>query len=328
MSRRTRNILLLLSLLAFVGYLVVGYTAEPASKMDNILGVRERSVWDWIAIGLVGAAVAYVGWLFAQRQKEYEKIVTSEHEQDAAITAYLEQMSNLMIDQKLGKDRDDELQEHVRKVAQARTIAVLLGLDSKHKIRPLKLVYELGLLKKPTPVLTLNNAGLDGAYLSELTLHDACLNGADLRRTDLHGADLQDCNLSLADLRGANLSRADLSRVDLRDANLLPYDKNNSATWNKHNLEKRSTLSNGASFSRRGLKVTNLSGATLHNAKLGDAWLGGANLRDADLSNANLTGAKGWTEEQLSAAKFLEGATMPNGQKYEDWLEGKEGRGG
>jgi uncharacterized protein YjbI with pentapeptide repeats len=332
MSRRTRIILLLLFVLAFVGYLVVGYTAEPASKMDNILGVRERSVWDWIAIGLVGAAVAYVGWLFVQRQKEYERIVTSEHEQDAAITAYLEQMSNLMIDQQLGKDREDNLQEHVRKVAQARTIAVLLGLDSEHKIRPLKLVHQLGLLDKPDPqrnkpgpVLDLTNAGLDGANLSELTLPKACLNGADLRRTDLHGADLQDCNLSLADLRGANLSRADLSRVDLRDANLLPYDKNNSATWNKHNLEKRSTLSNGASFSRRGLKVTNLSGATLHNAKLGDAWLGGANLRDADLrdadlSNADLTGAKGWTEEQLSAAKSLAGATMPNGKKYEDWL--------
>jgi uncharacterized protein YjbI with pentapeptide repeats len=130
--------------------------------------------------------------------------------------------------------------------------------------------------------------------------------------------------LSLADLRGANLSRADLSRVDLTDANLLPYDENNPATWNKHNLEKRSTLSNGASFSRRGLKVTNLSGATLHNAKLGGAWLGGANLRDADLSNADLTSAKGWTEEQLSAAKSLAGATMPNGQKYEDWLKRKE----
>jgi uncharacterized protein YjbI with pentapeptide repeats len=296
-------------------------------------------------------------------------------------------MSNLMIDQKLGKNRDDELQEHVRKVAQARTIAVLLGLDSKHKIRPLKLVYELGLLKKPTPVLTLNNAGLDGAYLSELTLHDACLNGADLRRTDLHGADLQDCNLSLADLRGANLSRADLSRVDLRDANLLPYDENNSATWNKHNLEKRSTLSNGASFSRRGLKVTNLSGATLREAHLGGAWLGGADLSGADLSGADLSGAdlsgadlkgavlrkanlgvfrdnddpkptnlsganlsgsdlkgavlkdaEGVTNEQLNACKSLEGATMPGGQKYEDWLKTpmgqewfnkyKKGRGG
>jgi hypothetical protein len=30
--------------------------------------------------------------------------------------------------------------------------------------------------------------------------------------------------------------------------------------------------------------------------------------------------------KQLTAAKTLEGATMPHGQKYEDWLRHKEGR--
>jgi hypothetical protein len=31
-------------------------------------------------------------------------------------------------------------------------------------------------------------------------------------------------------------------------------------------------------------------------------------------------------EEQLDKAKSLRGSTIPNGQKYEDWLKGKEGR--
>jgi hypothetical protein len=343
MSKRNRNILLLLILLAFVVYLVVGYTVEPKSTLDNILGVpRERSVYQWLSIGLVGAAVALVGWLFAQRQKEREESITSEREQDAAITAYLEQMSNLMIDQQLGKDRKDNLQDHVSKVAQARTIAVLLGLDKDHKIRPLKLVYELGLLNKPElqlnkrgPLLDLKNAGLDGANLRELTLHDACLKGADLRRTDLHGADLERCNLEEADLRGANLASADLSDVNLTEANLLPYDKKHPARWSKHNIDKRNTLNNGDSFSRKGLTVTNLFGATLRNAELGGAWLGGADLRDADL-----TAAKGWTEEQLSAAKSVKGATMPDeqvlksadnpgGPTLEEWLKshGEENSG-
>jgi uncharacterized protein YjbI with pentapeptide repeats len=337
MSIRARDILLLSIVLVFLGLLWAGYTTEPDSPIAKTIGFRGRSVWDWIAIGLVGAAVAVVGWRYAQWQREREAAATLEQEQDAALNAYLGQMSNLMIDQQLGKEakNEDFLQAQVRKVAQARTIAVLLGLDKDHKRRPLTLVYKLGLLDKPDPVLELENAGLDGANLRELTLHDACLNGADLRHADLHGADLEGSNLSQADLRGANLTRADLSRVDLRNANLLPYDEKNPTTWNKHNLEKRGTLNSGDSFSRKGLTVTNLSKATLREAQLGDAWLGGADLSDADLTDADLRDAK-VTKEQLEQVKSLEGATMPNGQKvpkadpdrmvsqkYEDWLKSK-----
>jgi uncharacterized protein YjbI with pentapeptide repeats len=65
---------------------------------------------------------------------------------------------------------------------------------------------------------------------------------------------------------------------------------------------------------------TDLSGADLFGADLSDAF-----LFDADLSDADLIEAHGWTEDQLSEAKSLKGATMPNEQKYEDWLKDKEG---
>ena len=52
----------------------------------------------------------------------------------------------------------------------------------------------------------------------------------------------------------------------------------------------------------------------------------GADLSNADLSGANLKGAN-VTEERLAKCKSLEGATMPNGQKYEEWLKSKEGHG-
>jgi hypothetical protein len=323
MSKRisTRVIfLVLVSLLIFVLFLWAGYTV-----LAPYTGFTERKLWDWLALGIVSIAIALVGWLFSRRQREHQEAATLEHEQDAVLAAYLDQMSDLMIDQQLGKDRKDKdfLEEHVRKVAQARTIAVLLAIDSEHKRRPLKLVYELGLINKTHPVLELKNAGLDGANLSELTLHDAYLKCADLRRANLYGADLEGSNLNLADLRGANLASADLSGADLTDANLLPYDEKNSTTWNKHNLEKRSTLNNGDSFSRKGLKVrkgltvTNLSGATLREAQFCNAWLGGVNLSGADLEGADLEGAKGITTEELvEQAKSLKGATMPDGSKH------------
>ena len=71
------------------------------------------------------------------------------------------------------------------------------------------------------------------------------------------------------------------------------------------------------------LRRADLRGANLSDANLSDANLSGANLYEADLTGADLTGAYGAydvisiqvLEEQ---AAFLEGATMPNGQKYED----------
>lgn len=300
----TRYIHAALGILLIFLFLLAGYTV-----LEPYTGFHKKELWDWLALGGVSAAIALVGWLFSRRQREHQEAVTWEHEQDVALAAYLDQMSDLMIDQQLGKDRKDNLEDHVRRVAQARTIAVLLGLDKEHKRRPLKLVYELELLNNPDPVLKLRNAGLDGANLSELTLRNACLEGADLRGADLHGADLEGSNLSSADLRGVDLRGADLSGVDLTDANFLPYDEKHPTTWNKHNLEKRSTLNNGAPIYRerlglkvrkevgirKELRVANLSGATLRKAQFCDAWLHAVNLSGADLE-----GAKGITNEELS----------------------------
>jgi uncharacterized protein YjbI with pentapeptide repeats len=63
----------------------------------------------------------------------------------------------------------------------------------------------------------------------------------------------------------------------------------------------------------------------LSNAALQGADLGSADLTDADLTDADLTRAEGITNEELKQqAESLEGATMPNGQKYEDWLKRNE----
>ena len=66
----------------------------------------------------------------------------------------------------------------------------------------------------------------------------------------------------------------------------------------------------------------------MYNANLRGADLRDADLRDADLRTADLTAARGVDIEELEQQAFsLEGATMPNGQKYEDWLKDKEGSG-
>jgi Pentapeptide repeats (8 copies) len=70
--------------------------------------------------------------------------------------------------------------------------------------------------------------------------------------------------------------------------------------------------------------VIDLGGADLSGANLGFAFLSFADLREADLSRADLSWAKGVNNEELDQQAYsLEGATMPNGQKYEDWLKSK-----
>jgi len=89
--------------------------------------------------------------------------------------------------------------------------------------------------------------------------------------------------------------------------------------------------------SARLLREITLENATLSGAELNSAFLNSADLRYAYLSNADLSyaylrgadlnKAVGLTDEQIAAAESLEGATMPNGQKYEEWIMDKERRG-
>ena len=78
------------------------------------------------------------------------------------------------------------------------------------------------------------------------------------------------------------------------------------------------------------LSHTDLDRAELIGANLNDATLTNARLPRVDLSGANLSGAileraEGVRCEQTRSAESLDGATMPNGQKYGDWLKDREG---
>jgi hypothetical protein len=102
--------------------------------------------------------------------------------------------------------------------------------------------------------------------------------------------DLKDADLDRADLTGIYLSEAKLTRVYLRGANLLRAD----------------------------LELADLEGAFLDGT-----FLNGARLRGANLTFTMLTDAQGVTEDQFAKAAYLTNATMPDGQKYEDWLKSK-----
>jgi hypothetical protein len=116
----------------------------------------------------------------------------------------------------------------------------------------------------------------------------------------LYGADLR--YASLQRLRLSNITRTE--SVSLRGAILLGADLS------------------GAILEGANLEETDLREADLSYANLSHADLRGAAFNGANLSGAHLGDVRGTTNEELEKqAKYLAGATMPNGQKYEDWLE-------
>ena len=279
-------------------------------------GFRGMTVRDWLPIGgalLVPLVIALGSWAITwQLQKlenqraEAERELAEQRAQDEALQAYLDQMSHLILDRQL---LEVEQGDPVHTLAQARTSTAILRLDAEHNesVTHFLITSGLSVRSKDSPRLlrgsTLSHAKLSGAHLANADLGDADLSGADLSNAlllnanlivaDLSGADLSNALLDnadlVADLSNADLSGASLLGADLRDANLLGAD----------------------------LRDANLIGADLSRADLSEA-----NLNGADLENANLSGADGITNAELEQQTVsLEGADMPNGQKYEDWLK-------
>jgi uncharacterized protein YjbI with pentapeptide repeats len=304
-------------------------------KVREIETVRERQrVTFWHLVGALfiplagGLLVAWGGFKFSQKQRERDEVIENQNAQDNAIQAYLDQMSDLLVDRHL---RSLPKGSDIHRLAEAKTVEVLLGLDSERKRRPLKLVYGLGLItnrsntserngtlldlensslnnpatgEKDGALLDLENLSLDHADLTELSLRSACLRFADLRGANLQGADLSGADLSYADLRGANLTNADLSHAILSEANLLPYDEEHPEKLSLHNLKDHPLPSDNylRSLARlqekhRSAELKRLRGLprrqtrSLRDYLLRRKPVTFTNLTDTKLAGANLAGA-------------------------------------
>jgi uncharacterized protein YjbI with pentapeptide repeats len=283
------------------------------SRLWNLTGFRGMTVRDWLQLLIVPLALVVISLFFAsqqdQRQRkiedqraEAERALAKERAQDEALQAYLDQMSTLLLEKDL---RDSQAGSEVRTLARARTLTVLRGMDGTRKGSIMQFLAESELIVKDESVLDL--AGAD--------LHEAILNDADLSGTELSGLDFNPPPYDgPAQLFGTNLSDADLSYAILGATDL-------------HNAKLLRTDLSHANLGEAYLRGADLSDADLSNARLEKTLLYDPRFPEdaADLSGVNLSNAylKDATvkEEQLEQAESLKGATMPNGQKYEDWLK-------
>jgi uncharacterized protein YjbI with pentapeptide repeats len=323
------SIALLIIAGTWVWGVLVGYInpqSGPKGVSDRQAVVQAFTLIAAGVIGLIGGIVGVANWDTSRRNLQQQRHLEEQRAQEDALQAYFQQIGELLTEQDLiTTDR-----EEVRQLAQAQSHTVLARLDGSRKGALLRFLHVAELIRindpmedfwrvtriKHTdkPILKLEGADLSSTDLSGAVLYGASLSRADLSRADLHEtklnrAALVQSDLSNANLRSANISMAVLVWADLSGANL-----------------------SGALCSRTDLRATVLRGADLSGIRLGKADLSranlsGANLSEANLKEANLSDVKGVTNEQLEQqAASLEGATMPNGQKYEDWIKDIEGR--
>jgi uncharacterized protein YjbI with pentapeptide repeats len=284
-----------------------------------------------------------------EEQRDRELQVENQRAQDGALQTYLDQMSQLLIDTErpLHRARSGDT---LSMLARARTLTMLPRLDGVRKGSVVQFLYETDLINRHAPVILLDGSDLNGANLSDSTLLGVNLSLANLRKADLNNAFLVEADLRGAQLQGANVRSSDLYGADLslftrtQETATLRSDK--FLYTDLSNADLTGASLEGANLSQAFLNEANLyqarlSEANLYQARLGEANLSGADLSGADLTGAdlrvwsttgwptNLRGAKGWTEEQLSAAMSLSGATMPDGQSLRDdyYIDGNpEGR--
>jgi uncharacterized protein YjbI with pentapeptide repeats len=252
----------------------------------------EKTLWDWlqllsalaIPVVLAVAGFWFTAWQGERQQAiedqraKVERDIEDHRAQDTALQAYLDQMTELILEKHL---RDSKEESELRTLARARTLTVLgrLGPDRKRSV--IQFLYESHLIQKGDAIVDLENADL-----SEADLRLDNLSHADLSHADLTGAKLSDADLSHADLTGATLSDANLAYANLTYANLT-YASSIEADLSGADLT-------GATVSDANLKEADLSGATLLGADLS-----GATLLEADLRGAELSGARGVTKRKL-----------------------------
>jgi len=152
------------------------------------------TLWDWAKLLIIPAAIAFGGLWFNAQQRDREQNLAREHAQDEALQAYLDQMSQLLTDEKRPLHRA-QLGDSLSMVARARTLTVLSRLGSDRKRSVLQFLYESGLINRDNPIVKLSGISILGsitgaADLTGIDLSFAYIGGADLSGTQMVGADL------------------------------------------------------------------------------------------------------------------------------------------
>lgn len=203
------------------GAVIVGIVGAYFFKWDTGFPLTlNGSLWDWLNLLFAPVLVTVLPLVIIGQHREQHNETDSEDsdQQEAALQAYLDRMSDLLLNKGL---RASQPGNDVREVARAWTLTDLQRVGKDRKGFVLQFLHESCLIYKDKVIIDLSESDLRWADLRHVKL-----KGADLSRVDLSGADLSNSDLSNSDLSEANLSGANLSEANLIGAKLRGTDLN------------------------------------------------------------------------------------------------------
>src|SRR5258707_258654 len=132
-------IFMLVVLIALVVVIILGY-----SHKWTWAGLRGKTLWDWLQLLIIPAVLAVGGYLFnystsrnerraneqraqtereaAEKHAQTEREIALDNQREAALQAYIDSMSELLLEKKLRESADSD---EVRKIARVRTLTAL-----------------------------------------------------------------------------------------------------------------------------------------------------------------------------------------------------------
>lgn len=139
--------------MVLVGLIVVGYRFQWT-------GFQTKTLWDWLGVLAIPVVVGLgAAWYTAQQGKVSDRENT-DNQREAALQAYIDKMSELLLEKNL---RQSAVDDEVRNVARMRTLTVLWSLDPPRKRSVLEFLFESSLIhavngvigfQGPVPALT------------------------------------------------------------------------------------------------------------------------------------------------------------------------------
>lgn len=183
-------LLVLLIYLIYQGYSVpwTGFGVQQAGAAAQ----PPKLLWDWLDLLIIPIVISLGAVLLTNMDRKKDTEIALDRLRETSFQAYLQGMSQLILDYHLGKQSDPG----VRIVARARTIAVLKTLDADRKAIVVQFLFDAGLISGETPEIS-----MVGANLQAVNLRRSILPGINLREAYLPGANFKFANLAHANFR-------------------------------------------------------------------------------------------------------------------------------